>query len=343
MNALIISDLHLTERKQDEYRWKVFDLVADFAEQDHEFDAEDLYIMGDLFDRKDRHPSELINRLINKLVSCTIYYKQITILKGNHDYLRPDAPFLEFIKHLPNIQWIDQPLRQNKILWLPHSRNPEIEWKDLDFKDLDYVFMHQSVIGSQVSNLFEMNHGLNLNWLTSRTNTKIYSGDIHVPQKIDTLTYIGTQHPVSFGDDYQPRMLWLKGNEEISIPVDTIQRLVLKIQSSRDLEKLKNTKQLKEGDQIKVKVLLNNKELSKWTETKQLVKEWCSVNKIELFDVTLERTEVEVKEDQVVHKKFESVDPLTAFKNYAQSEQLDSFLTKTGQDLLNAALQQKGV
>ena len=163
MNALIISDLHLTERKQDEYRWRVFEHVKDFAEDKN---IDDLFILGDLLDRKDRHPAELVNRLIDDLISCSNYFNSITILKGNHDYLKPDAPFLEFIRHLPNITWIDSPYRNNNILWLPHSRNPEEEWKVLDFENLSYIFMHQSVIGSKVSNAFEMNHGLNLNWLT---------------------------------------------------------------------------------------------------------------------------------------------------------------------------------
>ena len=337
MNALIISDLHLTERKQDAYRWEVFDHVKDFAE-DKNIDY--LFILGDLLDRKDRHPAELVNRLIDDLISCSNYFNSITILKGNHDYLKPDAPFLEFIRHLPNITWIDSPYRNNDILWLPHSRNPEEEWKDLNFENLAYIFMHQSVIGSKVSNAFEMNHGLNLNWLTSRTNAKIYSGDIHVPQKIGALTYIGTQHPVSFGDDYQPRMLWLNGKEEISIDVQSIKRLVLKITTTKDLERLKNNKQLVKGDQVKVKVLLGLKELSNWTETKQLVKEWCDFNKIELFDVTLERLEDLSVDDQIktIHK-FDTINPQIAFKNFVQAEKLDPFLIQIGQDLLNSAAQ----
>lgn len=337
MNTLIISDLHLTERKQDHYRWAVFSAVRELLKTKK---IADLFILGDLLDRKDRHPAELVNQLIDEIFQCSRLSK-VTLLKGNHDYLKPESPFLAFIKHLPNVRWIDTPVRDHNMLWLPHSRIPEEEWKGLDFSDLHYVFMHQSVIGSQVSNMFEMNHGLNLHWLTSRTNAKIYSGDIHVPQTLGALTYIGTPHPVAFGDDYQPRMLWLNQQEEISIPLKSIQRLTIKITSSKELERYKNNKTLTKGDQIKVKVLLSNKELSNWTETKQLVKEWCQFNEIELFDITLERLETQEQNSQNSTVKFKTIDPHTAMQNFIHTEKLDSYLTQIGTALLNAAIQEK--
>lgn len=340
MNALIISDLHLTERKQDSYRWAVFDSARQVIKTNK---IANLYILGDLLDKKDRHPAELVNQLVEEIHLCT-KLSEVTILKGNHDYLKPQSPFLEFIKHLENVIWIDSPYRNGRVLWLPHSRNPEEEWKEVDFEDVDYLFMHQSIIGSKASNAFEMNNGLNLNWLTSRTDAKIYSGDIHVPQKIGPLTYIGTQHPIAFGDDYQSRMLWLNGKSETSIPVQTIQRLILKITTTKDLERFKTNKQLVKGDQIKVRVLLGLKELSQWTGTKQLVKEWCQYNEIELFDITLERIEdLSIEDETKTARKFDTISPQAAFKSFVQAEKLDPFLIQTGQELLDAALQNKGV
>lgn len=343
MNALIISDLHLTERKDDEYRWQIFKTVKEFA---NENGIIDLFILGDLLDRKDRHPAELVNRLVDSLQELRESFDEIVVLKGNHDYLKPDDPFLAFLKHIPAFHWIDTPtvkeISGDKTLWLPHSKTPEEEWKDLDYKDLSYVFMHQSVIGCKVSNFYEMNHGLNLNFLTSKTDAKIYSGDIHVPQKIGQLTYIGTPHPVSFGDDYQPRMLWLYGKDCESIQIDSIQRLSLRIQKSLDLEELKRKHKLKKGDQIKVKVKLTNKELSTWTEIKETVKEWCKYNEVKLFDITLEKMELEsITKEEKTTKKFETLHPLTALHRYAKQEGFDIFVLKTGEDLLKSVLQQE--
>lgn len=343
MNVLIISDLHLTERKDDEYRWKIFEVVKDFATKNS---IDKLFILGDLLDRKDRHPAELVNRLVDVLQELKKCFNEIVILKGNHDYLKPEDPFLAFLKHIPAFHWIDKPLVKEicgyKTLWLPHTKTPEEDWKDLDYKDVSYIFMHQSVIGCKVSNAYEMNHGLNLNFLTAKTKAQIYSGDIHVPQKIGQLTYIGTPHPVSFGDDYQPRMLWLYGKECKSIPINSIQRLSLRIQKSLDLEELKNKYKIKKGDQIKVKVELTNKELSSWTDMKETVKEWCRYNEVKLFDVALEKMELETitKEEKTI-KKFETLHPLTALQRYAKQEGFDTFVLKTGEDLLKAVLQQE--
>lgn len=336
MNALIISDLHLTEKSVDDYRWNIFPTARNYIQKTS---VSSLYILGDLLDRKDRHPAELVNRLVDELQLCGELVDEIIVLKGNHDYLKPEAPFLEFLKYLEFVRWIDQPTFINDQLWLPHSRAPEVDWADLDFAKAKLIFMHQSVIGSKVSNFYEMNHGLQLEWLTGRCKAKIYSGDIHVPQKIGPLTYIGTPHPVSFGDDYQPRMLHLFGAEETSIELDTIQRLSITVNGSLDLEKLKRDKKLRSGDHIKVKVALTHKELSQWTELKTLLREWCQYNQIELADVTLERAEDVITEEQLVHHKFSTLDPHTAFDRYIQAENLDPFIVQTGKDLLESVLQ----
>lgn len=338
MNALIISDLHLTENVHEEYRWAVFNSAREYLNQ---HDIPDLFILGDLLDKKDRHPSELVNRLINELVECS-KIAHVTILKGNHDYLKPEHPFLDFLDHIDNITWIDKPRLMfkdvDKILWLPHSRTPEVDWEELEYDDLDFVFMHQSVIGCKVSNMFEMNHGLNLKWLTSRTKAKIYSGDIHVPQDIDMLTYVGTPHPVAFGDHYQPRMLHLEGATHMEIPLNTIQRLALTVTSLHDLKKQCEQHHAQSGDHLKLKIQLSNKELSQWSDLKQLIQTWCQQQDLKLFDITLEKQNLEC-EIELKTSKFRHIDPFAALEEYTQQEQLDAFTVQLGKDLLTAALQ----
>lgn len=338
MNTLIISDLHLTENPNETYRWDIFKTARQFI-KDHKISQ--LFILGDLLDKKDRHPAELINHLINELVECA-QHAPVFILKGNHDYLKPEHPFLDFVNHLERITWIDQPsrmtIKRDNILWLPHTRTPELDWADLEYKDLDLVFMHQSVIGCKVSNMFEMNHGLNLSFLTTRTSAKIFSGDIHVPQDIGPLTYIGTQHPVSFGDDYQPRMVWLKeiDNWE-SIPVHTLQRLSLTVSSLDELQSLFKKKQLKAKDHVKVTVKLSTKELSQWADIKHAIKEWCAYKNVILFSITLEKAEL-VESEVVEIKQFRQTNPEDAFNTYCSQEQIDPYLVSVGRDLLQSAI-----
>jgi len=161
MDALIISDLHLTEKPTEEYRWKIFQTARDYLEKN---EIHSLYILGDFLDRKDRHPSELVNRLIEELQLCGRVAKETILLMGNHDYLKNGSPYLEFTKHLSFVRWIDKPTTIGNQLWLPHSRTPETEWADCDFPLANIIFMHQSVIGAKASNYYEMNHGLDLEW-----------------------------------------------------------------------------------------------------------------------------------------------------------------------------------
>lgn len=338
MNTLIISDLHLTENVHEEYRWTVFKNAKEYLKKHN---IPDLFILGDLLDKKDRHPSELVNHLINELVECS-KIAHVTILKGNHDYLKPEHPFLDFLDHIDNITWVDKPQvisnDLNLTLWLPHSKTPEVDWKDIDYKDIDYIFMHQSVIGCKVSNMFEMNHGLNLKWLTSRTDAKIYSGDIHVPQDIDALTYIGTPHPIAFGDHYQSRMLHLTDEGHVEIPLNTIQRLALTITSLNDLKYNCKLYSTKAGDHLKIRIKLPHSELSQWSDLKQVIQAWCEQHELKLFDLTLEKFTVD-EDIEVKASKFRHIDPFAALEEYTQQEQLDEFTVQLGKDLLTAALQ----
>ena len=65
MKIGITADLHLTDRPEDEYRWKAFDHVV--RESLTSYGAQEIYLLGDILDRKDRFPARLLNRLDNTL------------------------------------------------------------------------------------------------------------------------------------------------------------------------------------------------------------------------------------------------------------------------------------
>ena len=58
---LLISDLHFTDKVQDEYRWDVFDFVRDYYNKTED---KNLIILGDLTDSKDHHSSILVNQIV---------------------------------------------------------------------------------------------------------------------------------------------------------------------------------------------------------------------------------------------------------------------------------------
>lgn len=332
-DAVIITDLHLTDNPADEYRWEIWDTARKMLQ---EYDVENLFILGDMLDKKDRHAAELVNRVTDEVTECA-RRAQVTILKGNHDYKKERHPFLSFLRHLPNVHFIEEPeIYVGPTLWLPHTRNPKLAWDALDFRSVVTIFMHQSVIGSQVSNYYEMKEGLDLKYLHERGfRGRIYSGDIHLPQVIKhkeiELVYIGTQYPVSFGDEFEPRSLVLKGGKEISVPMNTIKRLSVHISNPKELEDL----DLKEDDQMKVTLILDRADFSLWHDYKLEVEEFCLEHGVELHDLKLKKKEIKSRTKLKSGKKnFKTLTPDEVIRQFARAEGLGKDYLKAGLELM---------
>lgn len=345
MLAIIISDLHLTDSPVEQYRWDVFDW-AEAALKEHK--ANTLFILGDIFDRKDRHPSSIVNKLaaiLNKIAATYPIY----VLKGNHDYLNPSDPFLAFLDLFPHIIWIDDPtsltFENKKTLWLPHNKNPTTYWSEITTSSkFDMVFMHQSVIGCKTSNAYEMNCGLDLAWLEERVQCPIISGDIHVPQTIRSLTYVGTQHPVSFGDDYECRALLLnfKNLKVTSLPISTIHRHSISISNVEELQQLYEDKILNKGDHAKIRIVLSAANLSEWSTLKIKVTDWCAVHKVELFDIKLEKVVLgEAPSVKQSKTGFVPVHPTLTLQRYLENESIDPKISEVGKRILAEVLNEQ--
>lgn len=339
--AFIISDLHLTDSPYDEYKWAVFPWAK---EQIKKYNCNDFFILGDIFDKKDRHSSELVNRLVKELDSFPEDLF-ITVLVGNHDYLKPEHPYIELLQAIKTVNVITEPSIVENEIWLPHTKHPEEEWKDLDLINVDVIYMHQSVIGSIVSNYNEMKSGITPGYFKG-TKAKIFSGDIHVPQdiaipKAQPLTYIGTPYPVAFGDTYKGRgiVLNLDTLDFKGVSMPTIQKLSVTINKSEDLNYMKDHLNLEKDDQIKVTIELEPKDLSMWTEYKEDVKEWCEKQNIILRDIKLKRKETLSRLEKAAGKKLSKntlhlQSPLQIFQDYCKKENLDKQIIEEGKDLL---------
>lgn len=332
----IISDLHLTENRYDRYRWEVWPWIRQEIDK---YKCNKLYILGDLLDKKDRHPSELVNELVDEIAKCAKLVP-VTILKGNHDYLKPEHPFIKFIEWLDNVYFITEPFFSNHEIWLPHSKNPEEEWKKINFKDAKYryIFMHQSVIGSQVSNYHEMKSGLSTT-IFKNTPAKIFSGDIHVPQDIpisgaQSLTYIGTPYPIAFGDNYEPRGLILDDvtNKVTEINLQTIQKLHLKIKNPDELEALKL--KIKEEDQIKITLLLSNSEILDWPKYKKKVQTLIEAKGAILRDIKLEKLEETKQITKSASQNLRQESPKEILLRYGSIEKINSNILNAGLELI---------
>jgi len=335
--AFIISDLHLTESLYDEYKWSVFNWARTEIQKRK---LGDLFILGDLFDKKDRHGAELINRLVKEISKCAELVP-VTILKGNHDYLKPEHPYLELLDTIQNVFFIKESsyLEDMDGWWLPHAKDPEEEWKDLDLINCNLIFMHQSVLGSVVSNYHEMKSGLSPSFFKG-TKAKIFSGDIHVPQDIKIpnampLTYIGTPYPVAFGDTYKPRGLILDFDtlNFTEVTMDSLQKLSITINEPEQLADY----EMYEGDQLKVTVVLEASELSNWSEYKEEIKKACKENNLVLRDLKMKKKETLSRIERAAGQKsnkFAQMSPTEIIKKFSALEKLDPEIEKEGLELL---------
>lgn len=272
MSALLVSDLHLTANPRDEYRWRIFDQIKHIATEHW---VKDLFILGDLTEAKDFHSARLVNRIVSSLLGLysdkSAGIMQIWVIFGNHDGLDPNCPFFGFLGRYPCINFIStpfmRPISGNEVLMLPHTRDPVRAWEMVDMHQADFIFMHATVRGALGENGMAL-EGIPPGLLSLARRAKIFSGDVHVPQTIGKVEYIGAPYPIKFGDNFQPRAILLKDwRKAISIPLSNIRRLMVTMGPEADI----TTLGLLEGDQIKVRVQLQPSEFHLWSDFKRRV------------------------------------------------------------------------
>jgi len=277
--AIVTSDLHLTANPRDAYRWELFPWLVTQCKQ-HK--VKTLLILGDLTDAKDFHSSTLVNQVADALNMLTDYVEEIIILMGNHDYLKNGEAFFQFLNHHPQIRFITKIADgEDGVLYLPHSKEPSMDWDHLDLMDYDYIFMHQTVDGSVSENGQKMSSSL-----SSKVNTKalVFSGDIHVPQVIGDIMYVGSPYPVRFGDTFKARCLLVQSGFRLNdLYFETIKRAMLDIDNADQLR----ASGLCKGDQAKIRINLTTSNNHVWHTVRREVEEAAKEMEVEIVSLEL--------------------------------------------------------
>jgi predicted MPP superfamily phosphohydrolase len=267
--ALLTADLHLVAEPSCEYRWGLFPWLREVVKEEK---VQTVCILGDLVDKKDNHPSELVNRVAHE-TSELAKLARLLMIPGNHEWLKEGHEFFRFLRMHSNIRYFTEPTEDGgdggvNAMFLPFTKNPAKAWAELDLTQgfYDYVFMHQTIAGARSSN-GETMEGEALpdlkNW------PKIYSGDIHVPQVIGAVEYVGSPYHVHFGDNFKPRCVLIeKGGRAIDLHFKTVARRSIKVNSLRALRhEVDDTTSPK--DQVKVTMRLREAEKHEWHRIKR--------------------------------------------------------------------------
>jgi len=284
---LLISDLHFTDKTADRYRFKIFTWVYEYFMRTGD---KNLIILGDLTDSKDHHSANLVNAIVKRMLDLTGKGMEIFLLKGNHDYIDPDMPFFEFLGQYEYINYIKDPqcwlIEGYSCLFLPHTRQPLADWAvnrtvEKAMKTAAYVFMHESVIGSVTSNGYEMEKGLAPSYFR-KFGGEVISGDIHCPQTIGRVSYVGTPYSIRFNDDYRGRALTITEGEVAELFPDIRNRTTLDVSSVREFMDKAIEQRTLVGDQIKIRYQLSEADEEKWEAIRKKLYMACKNLHLEL-------------------------------------------------------------
>ena len=287
--ALLTTDLHLSEKAEDQYRFDLFPWIVDnYGDQ-----LKTIFITGDLTDRKNYHADWFVNKVVESIRLLAEKY-HVFILKGNHDYdVDPTQPFFGFLGNYKRITYVEKPMVylgfvddwKIKILFLPHTRVPGNDWGILSkVKMIDTIFMHQTFRGS-VSESGRVLEGISPKRF-QRFECPIFSGDIHVPQQLGPITYVGCPYHIHYGDKFQPRLLLLDRRfktQDVHFPAP--RKLMLDLNHGDDLNKMR--RKLHKGDRAKVRIHLPRSEFGRWPKHRDRVRRTAKRIGLKLHSVVL--------------------------------------------------------
>jgi predicted phosphodiesterase len=329
MTVLVTADLHFSDNPRDAYRHG-FQATLQAIIKKHNPNM--LFILGDLTEEKDHHGAKLVNQVVNHIAALGRILP-VVILQGNHDYIDIAHPFLEFVRNIPNVFWINTPKASTTypnwcahigdFLFLPHSTNYKRDWHYLgDFTKYNWIFTHNSFDGA------DMGHGQRASGIptTAMQGARVISGDIHIPQKFTNITYVGAPYTVDFGDNYEPRLLLVHKDKYESIKVSGPMKRLVEITSIADLKNIKTH----DADIVKVRVMLDPAEYDKWPNLKDKINEWAEGRNVWAQTITPKLLQPRVAKRKIIP----AVSDKQLLQQYAKAKGVDESTLKTGLVLL---------
>lgn len=330
MRLLLSTDLHFSDAPRDRYR---FEFISHLAKQARDYKVDLIVLLGDLTTSKDNHSAFLVNTIIAGLrvlrSVCPVH-----ILKGNHDYFAdPTLPFFKFINYIDGITLMNEPVFLNDMLYVPHLTSVD-QWLKLpQLPDTrpTVAFIHQTVSGA-ISESGQRLDGFPLKPM-KQLRCPVYGGDIHKPQTIDPVIYIGPPYHIKFGDNFIPRYLLFdtaKGTHK-ELHFDCPRKWMLTI---RDPEELLKDKRIRAGDQVKVRLEMTREEIVEWKVKKDLITQLLGKLEVESYGIELKvekQTKVKERDER---RSNQGRNPHEIVRDFSKREKLSTVIRDAGLELL---------
>lgn len=268
---LLSADLHLDDNKDHQYRWRCF-LQFDWFLSKTE--CKGLIIAGDVVDAKNSHKADFVNRIANQFALLSMHNKPVIVIRGNHDCVDRATPFFHFLRFFKNIDFVTDVKDILINRWLIRCIPNGEKWPAPKNERLDLIVCHETFTGA-VSETGRVLDGQPKGRASKRKwFCPVLSGDIHTPQKLGNVEYIGSPHPVRFGDDYKTRMLAWFGRRNIrEIEINTIKRMHMhgRLEADGKITGLKITKQVRDEDHVKVTLSGPVEAMQHWAKAKNAI------------------------------------------------------------------------
>ncbi len=158
------------------------------------------------------------------------------------------------------------------------------------------------------------------------------SGDVHVPQTIGPVTYVGAPYTVDFGDIYEPRVLeiGLTPSNKLqmqSIPCTGMQKRLIVGKSMQDVAGIALKNEYQPGDILKVRIDWTGMDMSDWPAMKKAVQAWAIEKKYVLHAV--EPIVSSGQRRSIKHKPSARLDDDSLLSQYCKRHKLSPALQKT--------------
>lgn len=208
----LIADTHFGV-KGDDPEW-LNDYIGYFEDEviplmRKEAGEDDILIhLGDVFDNRSIIGLNTINRTIGVFEKLSEIFKDIRITIGNHDCFNKnstDVTSVNVLKHIPNVTVYYTPVVEvidgKTCLFNPWIENVEKEREVLSGVNVDYVFGHLEIGGSQVANRSGIkNYYTGGVKVSDFKNAQVYAGHFHIRQDNDNIHYVGNPYHKDRGD-----------------------------------------------------------------------------------------------------------------------------------------------
>jgi DNA repair exonuclease SbcCD nuclease subunit len=344
MKILIVGDLHLTDRPEDEYRFKFFARLREIMEKQ---DIKHLVLLGDLTEIKDRHSGVFADRVFEEIKELTEGLGYCYILKGNHDFADEEHPFFKHLGLLRNVHFITAPTTFGLVANRPTNKGSKVyrtlgfipytkNWSQKMFMDIakesSIIFLHQTIQGARVN-------GIELDGvaLPEKVVMPILAGDIHTPQRIGTVEYVGAPYAVRFGDTFNPRVAFydLIENEVSFLKIlGQPKKWIFRVATIKELKK--ELKQVAPGDFVKVIFQLTRAEFVDWRSLRDEAEAMVKLTDSFTHSILLEEVQERLKMSDVLNGEIEQ-NPLDLFKGWIKEQGIAAMDAEVGAQILKEA------